>query len=66
LIYDSVNVNNGLRSSMSRRHIGQDQFGFAVDRGQQSSLDELARLIDWGPVDRALGVVSCSAKGEPA
>ncbi|WP_438752211.1 IS5 family transposase [Pararhizobium sp. O133] len=29
-------------------------------------MDELSKLIDWGSVDRALGVVSCSAKGEPA
>lgn len=51
---------------MSRRRIGQERFGFAVDRGQHSSLDELAGLIDWTPVDRSLGVISCSAKGEPA
>ena len=51
---------------MSRRRIGQEKFGFAVDRGQHSSLDELAGLIDWVPVDQALGVISCSAKGEPA
>lgn len=51
---------------MARRRIGQEQFGFAVDRGQNSSLDELAKLIDWMPVDQALGVISCSAKGEPA
>ena len=51
---------------MSRRRIGQEKFGFAVDRGQQSTLDELARLIYWEPVDCALDVVSSSAKGEPA
>lgn len=51
---------------MSRRRIGQEKFGFAVDRGQRSSLDALARLIDWMPVDQALGVISCAAKGEPA
>lgn len=51
---------------MARRRIGQEQFGFAVYRGQNSSLDELAKLIDWMPVDQALGVISCSAKGEPA
>ena len=51
---------------MSRRRIGQEKFGFAVDRGQHSSLEELAGLIDWTPVDRSLGVISCSAKGEPA
>ena len=39
---------------MSRRRIGQEKFGFAVDRGQHSSLDELAKLIDWVPIDQAL------------
>lgn len=51
---------------MSRRRIGQEKFGFAVDRGQQSSLDKLVRLIEWAPIDQALGVISCAAKGEPA
>ncbi len=51
---------------MSRRRIGQEAFGFAVDRHAASSLDDLAQLIDWGPVDQALAVISCSAKGEPA
>lgn len=51
---------------MSRRRIGREKFGFAVDRGQHSSLDALAKLIDWVPIDQALGVISCSAKGEPA
>ncbi|SFD15179.1 IS5 family transposase [Devosia psychrophila] len=51
---------------MSRRHIGREKFGFAVDRGPHCSLDKLARLIDWVPVDHCLYVVSCSAKGEPA
>lgn len=51
---------------MSRRRIGQEQFGVAVDRGQHSSLDALAKLIDWVPIDQAFGVISCSAKGEPA
>ncbi|WP_376742292.1 IS5 family transposase [Ensifer canadensis] len=51
---------------MSRRRIGQEKFGFAVDRGQHSSLDALAKVIDWVPIDQALGVISCSAKGEPA
>src|SRR5260221_12530233 len=66
LICDSLNLNNGLRGAMSRRRIGQEKFGFAVDRGPHSSLDALARLIDWVPVDQALCVISCSAKGEPA
>ncbi|TCP71947.1 MULTISPECIES: transposase [unclassified Rhizobium] len=51
---------------MSRRRIGQGKFGFTVDRSQHSSLNELAKLIDWMPIDQALGVISCSAKGKPA
>lgn len=51
---------------MSRRRIGQEAFGFAVDRGSSSSLDDLSRLIDWAPVDEALRLISCAAKGEPA
>ena len=30
LICDFLNLNNGLRSSMSRRRIGQEKFGFAA------------------------------------
>ncbi len=51
---------------MSRRRIGQEALGFAVDRGSSSSLDDLSRLIDWAPVDEALRLISCAAKGEPA
>ena len=52
---------------MSRRRIGQESFSF-VDRrsSRNSSLDELARLIDWTTVDACLADVSCAAKGEPA
>jgi IS5 family transposase len=51
---------------VSRRRIGQEAFGFTVDRHATSSLDDLADLIDWGPVDQALVVVFCAARGEPA
>ncbi|PWE52002.1 IS5/IS1182 family transposase, partial [Metarhizobium album] len=51
---------------MSRRQIGQEAFGFAVDRSGTSSLDGLADLIDRAPVDQALVVISCAARGEPA
>lgn len=51
---------------MSRRTIGQEAFGFAVDRTAASSLDDLARLVDWVAIDHALAVISCSARGEPA
>lgn len=47
---------------MSRRRIGQKAFGFAVGRRFVSSLDELAGLIDWAPVDQALVFTSCAAK----
>jgi len=39
---------------MARRRIGQEKFGFAVDRGQHLSLDALAKLIDWVPIDQPL------------
>ena len=51
---------------MSRRRIGQETFGFAVDRRSASSLEDLSGLIDWTQVDQALAVVSCAARGEPA
>ncbi|HXV24455.1 MAG TPA: IS5 family transposase [Alphaproteobacteria bacterium] len=51
---------------MGRRRIGQEKFGFVVERGKPSSLDALVKLIDWVPIDAALGVISCAAKGEPA
>ncbi len=34
---------------MAQRSIGQERFGFAGIR-PASSLDELAKLIDWSPV----------------
>lgn len=52
---------------MSRRRIGQANFGFAVDGGERhSSLDDLCGLIDWMPIEHRLAVISCAAKGEPA
>ncbi len=51
---------------MGRRRIGQEKFGFAIERGQGSLSDELSKLIDWVPIDRALAVISCAARGEPA
>ena len=51
---------------MSRRRIGQEAFGFAVDRYATSSLDDLADLIDWALVDQTLVGLSCAARGEPA
>ena len=49
---------------MSRRSIGQEAFGFAIGQSRSSSLNELLTLIDWVPIDDALKVISCAAKGE--
>ena len=51
---------------MSGRRIGQEVFGFAVDRRGASSLEDRSGLIDWRPVGQALLVISCAARGEPA
>jgi IS5 family transposase len=52
---------------MSRRRIGQETFGFGDRRGRQrTSLDELAKLIDWSRIEAQLADISSSAKGEPA
>lgn len=52
---------------MSLRRIGQESFGFGDGgRGARSSLDDLAGLIDWAPVEAALSKISNAAKGEPA
>jgi len=51
---------------MSRRRVGQEAFGFAIDQGRSSSLDDLLKLIDWMSVDEVLDVISRAAKGEPA
>jgi hypothetical protein len=49
---------------MSRRRIGQEAFAFgSSDIGRRSSLDDLRDLIDWAPIERRLGSLSCSAKG---
>lgn len=66
-IHDSIDLSNGSESAMSRRRIGQERFGFGDRRGTRgSSLDDLAELIDWAPVERALSDISNAAKGEPA
>ena len=52
---------------MSRRRIGQESFGFGESgRGARSSLDDLAGLLDWAPVEVALSEISSAARGEPA
>lgn len=52
---------------MSRRRIGQESFKFGDRRGTRgSSLDDLATIIDWAPVEHVLSNISNAAKGEPA
>ncbi len=36
---------NALRARMGRRRIGQERFGFAVNSGKRSSVDELSKLL---------------------
>jgi hypothetical protein len=52
---------------MSRRKVGQEELVFKA-RGatRQSSLDELASLIDWAPLARELDGIHSASKGEPA
>lgn len=51
---------------MSRRRIGQETFGFSNIGRRSSSLDDLAKLIDWLLIERYLADISNAAKGEPA
>ncbi|WP_206631355.1 hypothetical protein, partial [Mesorhizobium sp. M7A.F.Ca.MR.362.00.0.0] len=36
--------------------IGQEKFGFVLERGKPYLLDALVMLIDWAPIDDALGM----------
>lgn len=49
---------------MPRRRIGQETFEFTSNNVGRSSLDELARLIDWAEIDRCLAGIYASTKGE--
>lgn len=51
---------------MAQRSIGQERFGFAGRTRPASSLDELAKLIDWSPVAGLLDPIYSATKGEPA
>ena len=53
---------------MSRRRIGQEALALpgSGQAGRGSTLDQLATLIDWAPVEVHLKDVSAAAKGEPA
>ena len=49
---------------MARRRIGQERFGFGVEPQRAGCLDDLSCVIDWNDLDRLLGDVYASAKGE--
>jgi transposase, IS5 family len=49
---------------MPRRRIGQETFRFTSNNVNRSSLDQLARLIDWTEIDRCLVGIYASAEGE--
>jgi hypothetical protein len=50
---------------MARRRIGQEDLIPRPEPRAASSLSELAALLDWAEVDRALAGISAEAKGEP-
>jgi len=51
---------------MARRRIGQEQLAIGGgDRVGGTSLDAIAALVDWAPLDGWLAGISASAKGEP-
>ena len=49
---------------MGRRQIGQEVMGFAREE-RRSQLDEMARGIDWAPLEQRLGAISPPGRGEP-
>lgn len=51
---------------MARRRIGQEAFRFSAKAERQTSLDELAGLIDWSHADLVLARLYPAAKGEKA
>lgn len=52
---------------MARRRIGQGQLRLGDDQRRRSgSLNEIAALMDWAEIDRHLGSIYASAKGEQA
>jgi IS5 family transposase len=50
---------------MARRRIGQEDLIARPEPRAASPLSELAALLDWHEIDRALAGISASAKGEP-
>ena len=51
---------------MAHRSIDQERFDFAERPQAASALDDLAQLLDWGPVAALLEPLYPAAKGEPA
>jgi IS5 family transposase len=51
---------------MGRRRIGQETLRLSCLTGGVSSLDRLADLIDWTPIEVLLSDIHAAAKGEPA
>lgn len=52
----------GLEGIMTHRRIGQEAFRFGARGESQTSLDELATLIDWPRADRVLASLYKAAK----
>src|SRR3712207_9497132 len=50
---------------MARRRIGREDLIARPEPRAASSLAELAALLDWAEIDRALAGISAAAKGEP-
>ena len=50
---------------MARRRIGQEQILARPEPRSGATLQRLAALIDWGPIDRHLIGISARSKGEP-
>ncbi len=51
---------------MARRRIGQETLSLAGVGTGSSSLDRLANLLDWTPIEALLCDIHAAAKGEPA
>ena len=51
---------------MARRRIGQETMRLSSAGSATSSLDQLASLIDWPPIEALLSDIHAAAKGEPA
>jgi hypothetical protein len=53
-----------VEAAMARRRIGQEELLARAEPRWSASLSELAALLDWVEIDRALAGISASAKGE--